>query len=1107
MTTPIKTILLFLLVFFCFNNLLSQTPCVNPPIIKVQPQNKNIIVGEQTLIYVKDSVGQSYQWQINTGGGFTNLSDGNGITGSATSILLFENTTISQDNSQYRCVLTNACGSTISSVSTFSIKLSPKSAISGTNPRYYCTGSNYTLTVPNIAGADYQWLKNPSFKAIDSTLTVRDDFDFTIDKNGVIYLAMGDSYGLSVKKYENNVWQQLGTGNLPFAATGFMFDIQVDNNNVPYITYIDSNISYRATVRKFENSNWVLVGSRAVSSGDVYSSILFFDLLNIPYVAFSDGGNGYRIVVKKFEGTWNSVGTNIISSTSCTSPSLAIDGLNNLYIGYNDFNINKAVVKKMINNSWQTVSATNAMDTSSPLYLKIDKSGYLYLAYTYDYGKMIVKKFTNNSWVNLGDIKILSSYGVSFSLELDNANNVYLYYGSQTRSIALKYINGNWKNIFTPVDVNGQLKIGIDGLPVVVGLYDRFFILKYNGTIVGNNSSSFIANTNDSYELITTTNYSTLSDNFIETQNIIAPSIITQPKNDSVMINSFITFQTKSTQQGDLIYQWQENNVNLSDNQDVSGSNTSSLKLHNILSSQEGKQYKCVVSNICGSDNSTNATILKTFLKPQSVITKMGSNLLCSGEQINMSVSPSIAGAKYEWIKNPSWQASLNIIPNSFTGRDQSLVSDSKGKVYTAYTTIVNNVGIKVNVQVLNNGVWQNVGSPNFATVAGSVSIAIDNNDIPYVLYGEPNSSNSGFTLIKFQNNSWQIVGEANFSLTSDPYGYDKMYLDFDNNNIPYIAFIEESYAGGKAIVIKYENDTWQRVGQTNPSGGNIGDMAFIIDNYGIPYITYQDPTKSFKATTKRLINNIWETLPQFTAFNTGVQDLTLHVDKNNDIYIGYADGEAFITFLVVQKFQNNSWQHIYSIRPGEVFDINSINVDASGSVYVLYTLLSGYTTYLKKIVGNTVYSIDKASISSVPSLRSFLTLDKKGIPFVMLYELSNSINKISVKKFDGLAVGGNTDNYSTSQIGTYTARVINYEGAYATHLVNEDVIYSISSGNWENATTWSGGRIPRATDRVVIDINHTITVSANNNDLKNITMCNNGKLIYSSTTGKIRMK
>jgi hypothetical protein len=1114
MTTPIKLLLSFLLLLFYQSLLLSQTPCVNSPIIKVQPQNKNVIVGEQTLIYVKDSVGQSYQWQINIGGGFTNLSDGNGIAGTLTPILLFETTSLAQDNSQYRCLLTNTCGTTISTTSTFSVKPSPKSAIAGTNPRYYCTGSNYTLTVPNISGADYQWLKNPRFQEIDSTLVIQNvvsKFDYTFDTNGVLYIATYNDFGINVNKYENGTWQSLGTGYLPFSGYP-EFDLELDNNNVPYILYVDSNNSYKATVRKFENNNWVLVGSRAVSTGSAERFDLFFDLLNTPYIAFSDGGNGNKIIVKKFDLTWNSVGLNAVSSNYCGTPTLTTDGLNNLYVCYHDGNTYKAVVKRLVSNSWQLINSNNPIDSSSPLTLKIDKKGVLYLAYVYDYGKVVVKRFSNNIWENLGSFKKPLSYGRSFSLELDDADNVYFSYAnSDGNLITSKLVNRNWENISTQSAwyFEGMFKIRKDGLLfIVIPKYANNMVLSsYNGDLVGNNSNTITGNSNDSYSVKIKTNYTVLSDNIVKTQNIISPAITEHPQSDSTMINSFITFQTKSTQQGDLTYQWQEDNINLSDNQDVNGSSTNSLRLLNVQTTKEGKLYKCIVTNVCGSDNSLSSIILKVVERPQGTIIKTGSTLLCSGEQINMSISPFVTGAKYEWIKNPSWQNSFSPISNAYMYYSQSIVSDSKGKIYMAYITFLNNVGYKANVKVMENGIWESVGNPNFALVSGiNISIALDNYDIPYILYDEPNTYGEKITMMKFSSNNWEIVGEANLSPTS-AVGGTKMYLDFDAKNVPHFAFIEQSWAGEKAIVVKYENDRWNRVGQTNPTGGGIGDMAFIIDNYGIPYIVFQDPTKSFRATTKRLINNVWETLSQFSVANTGVQDLTLCVDKNNAIYVGYADGEAFIRYIVLQKYQNNSWQYIYSILPGEVFEVNNIKVDASGSIYVLYKLLSQNKIYLKKLSGNIQYSLDKASISSNSCLYSCLALDKKGIPLVIINEFQGSVPQITVKKFDGLIVGANSPNYSTSQIGTYAARVINFEGAYANHLINEDVIYSIISGNWESPATWSGGKIPKATDKVVIDVSHIITVSANNNDLKNLTICNNGQLIYSNSTGKIRMK
>jgi hypothetical protein len=54
------------------------------------------------------------------------------------------------------------------------------------------------------------------------------------------------------------------------------------------------------------------------------------------------------------------------------------------------------------------------------------------------------------------------------------------------------------------------------------------------------------------------------------------------------------------------------------------------------------------------------------------------------------------------------------------------------------------------------------------------------------------------------------------------------------------------------------------------------------------------------------------------------------------------------------------------------------------------------------------------------------------------------------------------------------TADMGAYEGA--------EFIKSIASGNWHIASTWNYNRIPGNTDKVIIDTNHTVTVSTPDN-------------------------
>ena len=57
------------------------------------------------------------------------------------------------------------------------------------------------------------------------------------------------------------------------------------------------------------------------------------------------------------------------------------------------------------------------------------------------------------------------------------------------------------------------------------------------------------------------------------------------------------------------MYKWQRNDVNLSDEGKVSGTNTNTLTIASVGKSNEG-MYKCDVSNAAGATTSTNAVQL-----------------------------------------------------------------------------------------------------------------------------------------------------------------------------------------------------------------------------------------------------------------------------------------------------------------------------------------------------------------------------------------------------------------------------------------------------------------------------------------------------------------
>ena len=68
------------------------------------------------------------------------------------------------------------------------------------------------------------------------------------------------------------------------------------------------------------------------------------------------------------------------------------------------------------------------------------------------------------------------------------------------------------------------------------------------------------------------------------------------------------------------------------------------------------------------------------------------------------------------------------------------------------------------------------------------------------------------------------------------------------------------------------------------------------------------------------------------------------------------------------------------------------------------------------------------------------------------------------------------------------------------------EVTSMIAGGNWEDSTTWSGGRIPQNGDLVIISQNHTVFVISGTAKAQCLEMRNNANLQYSNTSSKLSL-
>jgi hypothetical protein len=106
----------------------------------------------------------SYQWQVNTGAGFSNITDNSTYSGSASGQIKIKAAGPGMNNYQYRCITVNSCGNVYSSIATLYVTapLMPSVSIAVATDTI-CAGNRATFTATPVNGGTspaYQWKKN-----------------------------------------------------------------------------------------------------------------------------------------------------------------------------------------------------------------------------------------------------------------------------------------------------------------------------------------------------------------------------------------------------------------------------------------------------------------------------------------------------------------------------------------------------------------------------------------------------------------------------------------------------------------------------------------------------------------------------------------------------------------------------------------------------------------------------------------------------------------------------------------------------------------------------------------------------------------------------------
>ncbi len=134
-----------------------------------------------------------YQWQVNSGSGWTNLSNGGAYANVSNSTLNINDIATSLSGNQYRCLVSSACSANIySNAATLTVSATPDITINSSNGEDICQGENTVLSLSGgNANYTYQWRKNYS------DLTGSNASSLSVNQSGAYSVYAENSIGCS----------------------------------------------------------------------------------------------------------------------------------------------------------------------------------------------------------------------------------------------------------------------------------------------------------------------------------------------------------------------------------------------------------------------------------------------------------------------------------------------------------------------------------------------------------------------------------------------------------------------------------------------------------------------------------------------------------------------------------------------------------------------------------------------------------------------------------------------------------------------------------------------------------------------------------------------
>ncbi len=176
---------------------LFETPACTAPVITANPPNRSICAGNNTTFPCTATGATAYQWQVDNGGGFVDITNGGVYSNATTATLTITGATAGMNGYLYRCKVMNGVATCFTNTNSGTLNISSISTASASQTNVSCNGgSNGAASVSpsgGIGGYTYSWSPSGGTGSIATgltagsyTVTVTDGLGCTATRNYTI---------------------------------------------------------------------------------------------------------------------------------------------------------------------------------------------------------------------------------------------------------------------------------------------------------------------------------------------------------------------------------------------------------------------------------------------------------------------------------------------------------------------------------------------------------------------------------------------------------------------------------------------------------------------------------------------------------------------------------------------------------------------------------------------------------------------------------------------------------------------------------------------------------------------------------------------------------